>query len=178
MFFNGLIFILIILFMAMRAEATPLTDFELKRRTDEGDKRAESILLKKQLTPAFNFVLKCSLAILSIILVLILSEMTTSVRAFLFGLGLILFAATLSSFKMSKKIAKDLFRKIEPYIIRTYNKLPINSNEKFYAKVNRKQFKPSILRVNYCILLKRVQKLWMYTKRIGLLKYFHFQTKK
>lgn len=28
MFFNGLIFILIILFIVMRAEATPLTDFE------------------------------------------------------------------------------------------------------------------------------------------------------
>ena len=178
MFFNGLIFILIILFMAMRAEATPLTDFELKRRTDEGDNRAESILLKKQLTPAFNFVLKCSLAIFSIILVLILSEMTTSVRAFLFGLGLILFAATLSSFKMSKKIAKDLFRKIEPYIIRTYNKLPNKLKRKILREGKQKTIQTFYSKGELLYLIEKSPKIMDVYEENWLAKIFSLSDKK
>ena len=72
MFFSGLVFILIVLFFAMRADDIFITEFELKRRIEKGDKRAQNLLLKKQLTPSYNFVIKAIVAILSIIFVLMI----------------------------------------------------------------------------------------------------------
>ena len=69
MFFSGLVFIFIILFFAMRADDVFITEFELNRRVERGDRRAEKLLLKKQLTPSYNFVIKASLVTFSIILV-------------------------------------------------------------------------------------------------------------
>lgn len=159
MFFNGLVFIFIVLFMAMRAEETPITEFELKRRIEKGDRRAENILLKKQLTPAFNFVLKCVLALLSIILVLILGEITTSLNAFMIGVGLILLAALLSSFKISKDISRDLFKKIEPRIIKIYANLSPKIKRKVLREGKRRTFQPIFSKEELLFLIAKNQKI-------------------
>lgn len=123
MFFNGLVFILIILFFAMRADDVFITEFELKRRIEKGDKRAEKLLLKKQLIPSYNFIIRAILAILSIILVLLISEITGPLKAFFMAVGLIIIAALVARFKLASKISKEVFGYIKPYLLAVYQRL-------------------------------------------------------
>lgn len=112
MFFSGLVFIFIILFFAMRADDVFITEFELNRRVERGDRRAEKLLLKKQLTPSYNFVIKASLVTFSIILVLLISEITEPLRAFFITVGLVAVASLIARsslvFKYRKKYSDTL----------------------------------------------------------------------
>lgn len=123
MFFSGLVFILIILFFAMRTDDVLITEFELKRRIGKGDKRAEKLLLKKQLIPSYNFIIRAILAILSIILVLLISEITGPLKAFFMAVGLIIIAALVARFKLASKISKEVFGYIKPYLLAVYQRL-------------------------------------------------------
>lgn len=123
MFFSGLVFILIVLFFAMRADDIFITEFELKRRIEKGDKRAQNLLLKKQLTPSYNFVIKAIVAILSIIFVLMISEITGPLKAFFIAVGLIIVAALIARSKLISKISKEVFNYIKPYLLAVYQRL-------------------------------------------------------
>lgn len=123
MFFSGLVFILIVLFFAMRADDVFITEFELKRRIEKGDKRAQNLLLKKQLTPSYNFVIKAIVAILSIIFVLMISEITGPLKAFFIAVGLIIVAALIARSKLISKISKEVFNYIKPYLLAVYQRL-------------------------------------------------------
>lgn len=114
---------MIVLFFAMRADDIFITEFELKRRIEKGDKRAQNLLLKKQLTPSYNFVIKAIVAILSIIFVLMISEITGPLKAFFIAVGLIIVAALIARSKLISKISKEVFNYIKPYLLAVYQRL-------------------------------------------------------
>ena len=114
---------MIVLFFAMRADDVFITEFELKRRIEKGDKRAQNLLLKKQLTPSYNFVIKAIVAILSIIFVLMISEITGPLKAFFIAVGLIIVAALITRSKLISKISKEVFNYIKPYLLAVYQRL-------------------------------------------------------
>lgn len=123
MFFSGLVFIFIILFFAMRADDVFITEFELNRRVERGDRRAEKLLLKKQLTPSYNFVIKASLVTFSIILVLLISEITEPLRAFFITVGLVAVASLIARSSLVFKISKEIFGYLKPYLLAVYQRL-------------------------------------------------------
>lgn len=118
-----LVLICLIFSFAMRAETTNISDFELKRRIKLGDKRAENLLLKKQWTPGLNFILKCFSVAFIVLFVLCLSQEFSFLYVFVISGISLLAAAFLSSFKLTKRISNEIFKKVEPRIAGFYSGL-------------------------------------------------------
>ena len=134
MFFSGLVFIAIILSFAMRADDVLITEFELKRRIEKGDKRSEKLLLKKQLTPSYNFVIKAALVTFSIILVLLIGEITGPLKAFFITVGLVAVASLLARASLISKIAREIFDHLKPYLLSVYQHLSEKTKRKIIKR--------------------------------------------
>lgn len=134
MFISGLVFVLIVLFFTMRADEVYITEFELQRRINSGNKRAEKLLLRKQLAPTYNLILRFISSLLVVVLVLLIREMTTAIQALMISSLLVLVAAGLSRVKLSQKIAREVFLYIKPYFLAIYIRL----GEKTKRRIIRK----------------------------------------
>ena len=63
--------VLMLIVFSLKEKEVDFSEFELQRRIDAGDKRAEKMLNKKKFAPVYNYFLRyfgCALMILSVVL--------------------------------------------------------------------------------------------------------------
>lgn len=108
---NILILIGATFLFAMQESEVQITDFELRRRIDGGDRASEKLLFKKQIIPIFNRFLRICVYISIILTSMIWVVIFDFWWALIVDFWGIILCLSLSQLKSTKKLAKQFFRK-------------------------------------------------------------------
>lgn len=110
-FAAAIIYILLVVILATREREIEISEFELRRRVELGDRRASKMLLKKQLIPAWNRLVSGLAVILAVIFTVLVAQSVDLWRGMAVSLLMIGLSLVLAKNNFIKKpILKNLHR--------------------------------------------------------------------
>lgn len=107
--------------LSIKEKEIELSNFEIQRRIENGETRFEKVWLKKQIIPIYNYIRKCIVAVLVIILTSSNSQIFSFWEALFVTFGLSFLAYLLSRVDFLKKISHRVFKKISPKMYLIWN---------------------------------------------------------
>lgn len=141
-FFAVIVYLVLVFVLSINEKEVEFSEFEISRRINEGDKRAEKLLIKKRVVPLFNRVRGFLATALAILLALIVAGMLKFWDASLVVFGLIGAGFILSRTDFARGVSKKIFKEISPKIYAVFMSLKPKTQKKLLKLSTLKPYTP------------------------------------
>lgn len=137
-FFAVVVYLALFFALSIKETEVEITEFELNRRINSGQKAAEKLLIKKRIVPIFNRFRAFASVFLAILLAVSVADFLKFTDTLLVLAGLILVGFTISRTDFARRTSKKIFAKISPKLYAIFLSLKPKTQKKIFKMGEKK----------------------------------------